>query len=282
MDNDVPFSGLQYSGFTGKYYAPTVEPACYKEPYYLIPVPTAASGQAFAIPTLRDYPMSCDALMDNNGVFLVPTLDFDFPIGSEILTVSAYLQTGNQLELLSSPNPASSVRTGEYYYIVSVDGANQQIAGLPIFPEYLNTQNFNITINGVLTVPRLDFEYESNVLTILAYLQAGDIVGILPAAQLSRAAESVPSVTFFVTQSGSFQTFIGDAIPRYLKSSDAIVTLNGINLQPSVSPNTSDFSITNPTLSSPGAPDVLQLFINPYIEQGSTITILCNTQSCTP
>ena len=280
MGNDVPFSGLQYSGFTGSYYAPKAEPLCFKEPYYLLKITIDAAGQSFTVPTLTDYLMSCDAVMDYNGVYLVPTLDFDFPADSTLLVVSAYLEEDALLELLASPNPSSSVRTSEYYYIVDADGANQQLSNFRVFADYLNTQNFNLTLNGVLLTPLIDFSYVTDVLTIIAYMSVGDILGILPAAKLTRPSASVPAITFSVTQSGAFQNFADINIARYTRTSDAIVTLNGINLQPSVSPDVFDFSIANPTLSSPGKPDVLQLFITPYIELGSSITILCNTQSC--
>lgn len=278
MSNDFPsFAGLQYSGFTGKYYLPKVEPACFKEPYYLIPVQYDGAGQSFIVATLPDYPMSCDAVADNNGVYMVPTLDFDFPPGSNTLTVAAYLQATNQLELLALPNPNSSTRTREYYYIVTADGANQQIVDLPYFSDYLNTQNFNLTQNGVLLTPVADYSYAPNVLTIFAFLQTGDILGILPAAKLSIPAAAVPSFTIAVTSSGANQTFMNANLERYTKSSDAIVTLNGINLQPNTATVIADFSISSPNSA---APDVVQLNITPYIEQGSSITVLCNTQSC--
>ena len=270
MNNDFSsFAGLEYSQFTGRYYAPKVEPACFKEPYNLLPVVASGAGQSFAIANLPDYPMSCDALMDNNGVYIVPTLDFDFTPGATLLSVSAYLQAGNLLELLASPNPNSSARAREYYYFVTDNGANQRIVGLPIFEDYTGTANFNVTQNGVLLTPVTDFSYITNVLTIFAYLQTDDIVGILPAAMLSVPTASVPSFTIAVTNSGAGQTFKNANFLRYTRSSDAIVTLNGLNLQPDVSPNAYDFSIATQTLT-----------INPYVEQGSSITVLCNTQSC--
>jgi hypothetical protein len=238
-----------------------------KLPYHLLSVTNSGTKELFAVDGLSDYMLSCDMIMDQNGIFYTPSYDYDFASTPGNIIVYGFLQSGDLLEILATTNPNSLSWARELYFFAQQSGANQAFNALFVLPDYSNTTNFNISKNGVLLEPGVDFNFSAGVLTFSAYLSMGDVIGIMPAAKLSTLA-AVPSFNFDVPSSGSGQSFSNSLLTNYTTTSDALVTLNGVNLQPDTLNTTADFAIFGSNLT-----------IHPYISSGSFITVLCAAKS---
>lgn len=239
-----------------------VEPVCPKNTYKAFVAPVSGVNQVFSAPVDNTITMACDTLLDHNGVFMLPDLEYTASSVGNIYTVLDYLVMGDQLDSLATTDPDSIKYTREFYIIVDTTGANQVISH-PWLEDHASVNDLNCTINGIALVPTVDFAFVGGSIQVFAYMSAGDWFGVLPSAKLTYTG-TVPQLTFLTTVSTNNQMFTNASLSAYTKAEDLILTSNGVFLQP-----TTDYTLSGSTIT-----------VIPFLLSNTYLTVFANVASC--
>ena len=241
-------------------------PTCWKEDYEAINVVAAGANQRFTVASAVDYPVNCDALVQLNGV-IFDYQDFHFVTSPGNTQIDAYLNIGDYLSFNAITNSTFAYWMPEFYWTVPESGAGQTFTSPTLLPfaGARDITNTNISVNGVILEPLADYDYADTTITFSCYLNANDVVGILPTCVANYAGTPLVPIISLIIANGTRNGFNDNLLSNYTAANQLIISLNGVLMEPTV-----DYTHNNNRITFAAAKP----------NNGDVIVVLANSRPC--